>query len=116
MCVPSINGGHCVADPGGGGHCEDVGTCNASNCAGCCAGNICAEGTQNVACGVAGVPCQDCNSDGGTCFDISAPDIRLADGGMTRACGYECGNTGPPPAIPPACHVYCTSATNCISM
>ncbi len=64
-CAPSINGGHCVADPGGGGHCEGMGTCNATNCAGCCAGNICAEGTQDIGCGIAGAPCQDCTLDGG---------------------------------------------------
>jgi hypothetical protein len=107
-CAPSMNGGHCVTDPGVGGHCEDIGTCNASNCPGCCAGDICAVGSQNVACGLGGVPCQDCSADGGLglCLDLmGAPD------GEHRVCGYDCPNTSPPPI----CAVWCTSATDCIS-
>jgi hypothetical protein len=106
-CAPSTNGGHCVADPGGGGHCEGVGTCNATNCAGCCLGNVCAEGTQNVACGVAGAACQDCSSDGGICFDLGAPD-----GSIPRYCGYGCVTTDQPEL----CKLYCTSATDCTSL
>jgi hypothetical protein len=34
--------------------------CSPSNCAGCCSGNVCATGTQVVACGVGGVACNDC--------------------------------------------------------
>ena len=104
-CAPSINGGHCVADPGGGGHCEGMGTCNGTNCAGCCAGNICAEGTQDIGCGIAGAPCQDCTMDGGLCTaDLGAPD-----GGPFRACGYGCVM----PTPPYRCSVFCTSTTDC---
>ena len=111
-CAPSMNGGHCVADPGGGGHCEGVGICNATNCVGCCDGNVCAEGTQNVACGIAGAPCQDCSADGGLCLDG-----YVVDGGLnqppvsSRACGYGCLVPNGSPPVP--CDVYCTSATDC---
>jgi hypothetical protein len=30
-CTPATNGGHCVADSTGGGHCEGAGQCNATN-------------------------------------------------------------------------------------
>jgi len=104
-CAPSNDGGDCVADSGVGGQCEGVGTCDATSCAGCCAGNLCAVGTQSVGCGQRGVPCQDCSADGGLCLDLlGAPD------GEHRVCGYDCPNTAPPPT----CTVWCTSATDCI--
>lgn len=105
-CSPAMNGGHCVADPGGGGHCEGIGTCNATNCAGCCAGDLCVVGTQNIACGIAGAACQDCTSDGGLCTDSLS---NIYDGGPYRACGYGCLVTYPPYA----CDLYCPSATDC---
>ncbi|HTB73343.1 MAG TPA: hypothetical protein VK762_08855, partial [Polyangiaceae bacterium] len=105
-CAPSINGGHCVAEAGVGGQCEGIGTCNATNCAGCCIGDICAVGTQNVGCGLAGAACQDCSADGGLCLDLmGAPD------GEHRVCGYNCSNTSPPAL----CAIWCTSAADCIS-
>jgi hypothetical protein len=105
-CAPSTNGGHCAADPGVGGHCEGAGTCNATNCAGCCLGEVCAVGMQNVACGLSGAPCQDCSADGGLCI-TGYP----FEGGSTVACGYGCSslNTSPPVI----CNAYCVSATDC---
>jgi hypothetical protein len=105
-CAPSMNGGHCVADPGVGGHCEGVGMCNATNCAGCCAGNVCAVGTQNIACGLAGAPCQDCSADAGIC--VSGSGLNGVAGAYV-VCGYGCSNTSPPVA----CSVFCASATDC---
>ena len=105
-CAPSMNGGHCAAGPASGGHCEGVGTCDATNCAGCCAGDLCVVGTQNVGCGSAGAECQDCASDGGLCLGFTT-----RDGGTDRFCAYDCLNTSPPPA----CNLYCTSATDCFS-
>ena len=105
-CAPSMNGGHCAAGPGSGGHCEDVGTCNASNCAGCCSGKLCVVGSQDVGCGSAGAACQDCTGDAGLCLGFQTPD-----GGTDRVCAYECLNTSPPPD----CNVYCTSVTDCYS-
>jgi hypothetical protein len=103
-CAPSTNGGHCVSDPGGGGHCEGIGTCNATNCAGCCAGDLCAVGTQDVGCGTAGAACQDCASDAGICIRLGTPD-----GGVDRFCGYGCLTDTPPPE----CSTYCASASDC---
>jgi hypothetical protein len=103
-CTPAMNGGHCVADSPSGGHCEDVGQCNASNCAGCCLGNVCAEGQQNVACGIRGAACQDC-SDGGTCTGLVAKD-----GGVDLFCGYDCLS----PELP-SCGTFCSSPSNCFT-
>jgi hypothetical protein len=105
-CAPSTNGGHCAAGPGSGGHCEDVGTCNATNCQGCCSGKLCVVGTQDVGCGSAGSACQDCTGDAGLCLGFTTPD-----GGTDRFCAYECLNTSPPPA----CNLYCLSPTECYS-
>jgi hypothetical protein len=104
-CSPATNGGHCVADSPSGGHCEDVGQCNATNCAGCCLGNVCAEGQQNVACGIRGAACQDC-SDGGQCLGLGTND-----GGVDYWCGYDC-----PGNDVPACSTVCTSPSNCVPL
>jgi hypothetical protein len=103
-CAPSTNGGHCVADPGGGGHCEGIGTCNATNCAGCCVGELCAVGTQDVGCGTRGAACQDCASDAGICVRLGAPD-----GGTDQFCGYGCLTDTPPIE----CQTYCSSVDEC---
>jgi hypothetical protein len=54
QCAPaSTSGGTCVpANP----------ACNATNCTGCCQGDICAVGDQDVACGAQGANCVDCAS------------------------------------------------------
>lgn len=103
-CTPATNGGHCVADSTGGGHCEDVGQCNSTNCAGCCSGVICGEGSQDVACGSNGVACQNCAGDGGVC---TGP-VAAGDAGAHLVCGYGCKVDGLV-----GCTSYCSSPSNC---
>ena len=51
----------CVAQPGGGGACGGVQTCNAENCPyGCCQGDVCSLGYSNDACGIQGNACVAC--------------------------------------------------------
>jgi hypothetical protein len=52
-------GGQCVLPPDGG--------CGPLTCNGCCDGDVCAVGTQQVACGTGGVTCLDCALYGRTC-------------------------------------------------
>lgn len=74
VCVPSgaqsngacgIKGQQCTScgpnqtcNPAG--FCENANNCGPLSCAGCCVGEVCAVGTQNTACGVAGAQCQNC--------------------------------------------------------
>jgi hypothetical protein len=58
-CVPSEGTGQCVSQPDGGGSCT-VPPCSSVNCAGCCYGDVCSVGTQDIACGQGGVACVDC--------------------------------------------------------
>jgi hypothetical protein len=116
VCSPSTNGGHCVANSsGGGGHCEGAGQCDETNCAGCCSGAVCAEGSQDIACGSNGAPCQNCTTgtppglagvDGGVCvlFDVDNFD----DGGVGHVCGYDCPAEGIG-----FCTTYCSSPSDC---
>jgi hypothetical protein len=77
---------------------EDTGECNASNCSGCCAGNLCLGGSADDSCGSAGEQCLSCGDNGvcessGQCaldplarFDIdvlrgTVPSINLGGGG-----------------------------------
>jgi len=59
QCMPaSTSGGSCgAANP----------ACNATNCAGCCDGNLCAVGDQDVACGTGGATCLNCSQNGSKC-------------------------------------------------
>jgi hypothetical protein len=102
-CTPATNGGHCVADSTGGGHCEGAGQCNATNCAGCCAGAFCVQGAQDVACGSHGAACQNC-TDGGLCVAFAAGDGGVA----TNVCGYDCAS---PFGV--LCASYCSSPSDC---
>ena len=103
-CSPATSGGHCVADSTGG-HSEGAGQCNATNCAGCCSGALCVEGSQNIACGRNGVACQDCTGNGGACF--SGP---TRDGGQDLVCAYGC----PGPEFNFGCKLYCSSPSDCV--
>lgn len=58
--------GQCLA-VSGGGKCQGSPPCTPNNCSGCCAGNICAIGVQDIACGTGGVVCADCDTNGKTC-------------------------------------------------
>jgi len=54
-------GEHCAELPdAGGGVCTGIPECGPSTCVGCCYGEICSVGTQDFACGTAGVACSDC--------------------------------------------------------
>jgi hypothetical protein len=84
VCVIGVNQDHCgnngapcgtcpagtecvSAARGTGGGCANVGSCDPSNCVGCCSGNVCAYGNQDVACGAGGAVCSDCTSRGAKC-------------------------------------------------
>jgi hypothetical protein len=54
----------------GGGYCQANTMCDPSNCTGCCVNDICAQGTQNQACGYGGVACATCGS-GSSCYNGS---------------------------------------------
>jgi hypothetical protein len=56
-CGMGLNGHKCVINSG----------CTAQSCAGCCYGDVCAVGTQAVACGVMGAACVDCSHTGQVC-------------------------------------------------
>ncbi len=47
--------------------CAATSPCDASTCAGCCDGLVCAEGTQDIACGSGGAVCANCQSAGQSC-------------------------------------------------
>ena len=67
-----------------GGYCQLDTSCNSTNCAGCCVGDICAAGTQPEACGYGGSTCNDCGLRGGcvgnTCFTVVGSTPAM-DGG-----------------------------------
>lgn len=59
-CYEAEGTGRCVAQPDGGGHCENKPPCSPKTCSGCCYGDVCAAGNQDFACGAGGNTCQDC--------------------------------------------------------
>lgn len=59
-CIPTEGTGTCVAQPNGGGLCQDNPPCSVATCTGCCWGDICATGTQAFACGTKGQQCLNC--------------------------------------------------------
>jgi hypothetical protein len=70
-CNPTTGGGQCVLQgSGGGGQCQFASsTCDSNTCPqGCCVGNVCAQGTQDIACGTGGIACTDCTMNGTTCI------------------------------------------------
>jgi hypothetical protein len=71
-CNPASSGGKCVAKESTmGGACVFPTTagCGNSVCpTGCCVGDLCVQGTQDIACGSGGIGCQDCTQDGRTCL------------------------------------------------
>jgi hypothetical protein len=70
-CNPATGGGKCVANTTAGGACvfPTSATCGTSVCPmGCCVGDLCVQGTQDIACGSGGVGCQDCTQNGRTCL------------------------------------------------
>ncbi len=71
-CNPATGGGKCAANAAGtGGACSFPisAACNATICpTGCCVGDLCVVGSQDVACGSGGIGCQDCTQNGRTCI------------------------------------------------
>ncbi len=71
-CNPSTGGGKCVAKGAVmGGSCAfpTSAACDDTICPmGCCVGDLCVQGTQDIACGSGGVGCQDCTTNGRTCI------------------------------------------------
>jgi hypothetical protein len=68
-CDPMDGTGTCEADPNGGGVCVQAPTCGPGNCNGCCYGNVCAQGAQDIACGSGGQMCQVCSNSQETCVN-----------------------------------------------
>lgn len=82
-CNPTTGGGQCILQTSGiGGQCQfPTSTCNANTCPlGCCAGNVCAQGTQDIACGKGGTTCVDCTANGTTCLVSSCAGGFPANG------------------------------------
>jgi hypothetical protein len=66
-CTSCVGGESCtLLGPGIGGHCQLP--CSPATCAGCCVGDICAVGSQDLACGVGGKACVDCTSNHLVCM------------------------------------------------
>ena len=86
------------------GHCEGAGQCNATNCAGCCAGAFCVQGAQDVACGSHGVLHVRTARTVVLCVAFAAGD----GGGATNVCGYH----GASP-FGVGCASYCSSPSDC---
>jgi hypothetical protein len=133
-CQGSCLSGRCVADDGG--------TCNASNCHGCCRGLECLPGDAGSACGVFGQTCGTCRSDercsgSGTCIPpcdatncsgCCTPEGTCATGLSNFGCGAHgvacsscplsapCGDAG---ACVPVCNASncsgCCIGTSCIA-
>ncbi len=81
------------------------GTCNFTNCDGCCDGNVCIEPVTEAACGQAGSACRSCENDevcaGGSCVPPTAncdncagcclDGTQCLEGSAPAACG-DSGN------------------------
>ena len=91
-CAPSRGTGACVPQQGGGGLCNGVQSCNATNCIGCCDGDICRTGAYNTQCGSGGVACQSCPADQ-ECAQVDTPAGGVACQ-STSACTVESCSSG----------------------
>jgi hypothetical protein len=66
-CHACTGGQQCAPSANGGGECVDAGACGPQNCPGCCQGDLCAIGNQDVACGTGGAVCVDCANSAQKC-------------------------------------------------
>ena len=82
-----------VCDAGSGTCTSPQPSCGPGSCAGCCQGTQCLSGGSDGACGLGGIPCQDCAASGGTCESWSG----------------QC--TAPPSCGPGSCSGCCDGAT-----
>lgn len=65
-CTACPSGEFCKENgPGSGGVCQAP--CAPGNCAGCCENDVCAVGTQDIACGSGGESCVDCTASHDQC-------------------------------------------------
>jgi len=65
-CVACPQGESCkLFGPGTGGTCDLP--CSPQSCKGCCAGEVCAIGNQDIACGTGGEACADCTGEHFVC-------------------------------------------------
>ena len=111
----------CVAQPGGGGACGGVQTCNAENCPyGCCQGNVCALGYSNDACGTQGNACTPCAA-GQTCIEsgsgggiCESPPFCTAFNCSPGGCCQ--GNQCMPGTTDDACGAGGTACLDCAAM
>lgn len=58
-----------VQGPGRGGLCKVP--CSPATCNGCCDGDVCAVGNQDIACGTGGEACADCTAMHYTCISAT---------------------------------------------
>jgi hypothetical protein len=66
-CTSCVSQGKtCQVGAQPGGHCGAP-LCTSQNCSGCCAGDLCVVGSQDVACGRSGATCVSCAAQGATC-------------------------------------------------
>ncbi len=65
---------------------EGAGSCNSSNCDGCCQGDFCQPGSEASACGLSGAQCSDCAAQGLGCYSGQCTP------GACRAKGESCGS------------------------
>jgi hypothetical protein len=73
------------------GICTPQANCGPGNCAGCCVGaDICAVGSQNTACGVAGTQCLNCAGLGQVCQGGACQQPACGPGNCAGCCS---GNT-----------------------
>src|SRR5690606_11200342 len=76
-----------------------VGVCDASNCAGCCVGDLCLQGSELTSCGTGGEQCTTC----------AAGQICLTEEGGGGRC------EGTPSCGPQNCAGCCTAAGQCVA-
>jgi hypothetical protein len=120
------------------GLCIGTGLCNVQSCPnGCCVGDICAQGTQNTACGTGGAACSNCQASNavcksGKCVQTCGPAncdgccsgdtcVKGTDANTCGAGGGACSNctslgevcqagvcrSPPPPCTPSSCAAGC---------
>jgi len=75
-----------------------IGKCDATNCSGCCVGDICLPGDQSTSCGTKGEQCRSCASQGQSCQSL---------GGAGGVC------VGTPTCGPANC-AGCCQGTTCV--
>jgi hypothetical protein len=81
-CMDCPPNEQCVPVSTGGSFCQLNDPCSPDNCTGCCAGDVCAAGDQDIACGYGGAACQSC-ADAGAATAISLGGRCIANACQT---------------------------------